>query len=140
MRKISAVFILILFISQFAYAADINYPYANIRLKLPPSEDPFPGMGNYYSTLSKGMKSALWNPASLGKLKLSDASLSVISGLETYNFQKSFKYAEMSGTMEGGTYAIFYRAPQVIGSGASTKEVELLANANYATSSSGMNF
>lgn len=122
-------------------AADVEYPYLRIRLKLPPSEDPFPGMGNYYSTLSKGMKSALWNPASLGKLKLSEASLSLISPPEAYNYQRDFPVNEASGTMEGGIdYGIFFRYPQDIGTGINTKEVTITAHANYATSSTGMNF
>lgn len=129
-----------------AFAADLDFPYANFRLKLPPSENPFPGLGNYYSTLSKGMKSVLWNPASLGKLKLSEASFSTISALKTYNYERSFNISEYSGTFEAGggssagEYALFFRYPENIGTGINTKEVEVMAHTNYATSGTGINF
>ncbi|MBU0672519.1 MAG: hypothetical protein KJ732_05785, partial [Candidatus Margulisbacteria bacterium] len=64
------IYLSCLLLASFVQAADIDFPYGRFSLRLPPAEDPFPGLGNYYSTLSKGMKSALWNPASLGKLEL----------------------------------------------------------------------
>jgi hypothetical protein len=134
-------------LGTIALAADLDYPYLRVRLKLPPSEDPFPGMGNYYSTLSKGMKSALWNPASLGKLKLSEASLSSILELKTYDYQKSFDVEEQGGDLEfdgggtpGGNYGVFFRYPQDIGTGLATREIEVMGHANYATESTGLNF
>ena len=54
-------------------AADVNFPYARINLKLPPAQDPCPGLGNYYSALSYGLASVRWNPASLAKLKFAPA-------------------------------------------------------------------
>lgn len=131
-----------------SYAADVNYPYVNINLQLPPSENPFPGFGNYFSTLSFGMKSALWNPASLGKLKLSETSLSMISDNRSYLLENTSKVAEKSGTIEAGEgssgsagrYAYFFRYPKDIGTGINTKEVEILSSINYATSGTGINF
>jgi hypothetical protein len=128
-------------------AADLDYPYLSFRLKLPPSEDPFPGMGNYYSTLSRGMKSALWNPASLGKLKLSEASLSSMLEDKSFNYQKSYNVDERGGDLEfgdgatsGGNYGVFFRYPQDIGAGLATREIEVMGHANYATRSTGLNF
>ncbi|MFC1637508.1 hypothetical protein ACFL1W_00655 [Candidatus Margulisiibacteriota bacterium] len=130
-----------------AFAADLHYPYLNIRLKLPPSEDPFPGLGNYYSTLSRGIKSALWNPASLGKLELTEASLSSMLEQKSYNYERSFDVAEYGGDLDlgdggtsGGRYGIFFRYPDDIGSGLATREIEVMGHANYATESTGLNF
>ncbi|MFH1683873.1 MAG: hypothetical protein ABIA67_03220 [Candidatus Margulisiibacteriota bacterium] len=142
------VFLILFLSSSILHAADIDFPYGSFRFKVPPSEDPFPGLGGYYSTLSNGMKCALWNPASLGKLKLSEASFSTISALETFDYQKSFNLEETSGNLEfdtgsvgaGGQYGIFYRYPGDIGSGIITKEVEVLSHATYATESTGQNF
>jgi len=128
-------------------AADLDFPYAGVQIKLPPQEDPFPGIGNYYSTLSKGMETALWNPASLAKLSLSEASISTLGPLERYTYNRSFEIAETSGDLmlDGGTtaageYGIFYRSPAAIGSGINTKEVEVMTHSNFATEGTGVNF
>ncbi len=143
-KRLLAILIALLIVSPSFSAIDLSYPYIRARVKLPPSEDPFPGLGNYYSTLSKGMKSALWNPASLGKLELSETSFSGISPMETYNYQRTFTQGEMAGTMESGglmiDYGLFFRPPEDIATGISTEEINFIANANYGASSSGMNF
>lgn len=129
-------------------AADLNYPYGSFRLTLPSLEDPFPGMGSYYSTLSRGMKSALWNPASLAKLKLSEAAISIPSASGVYDHAKSFTVSETGGALDfdpgsigkGGNYGIFFRYPQDIGTGLVTRDVTVLGHGNYATETSGLNF
>lgn len=147
LRESALVVVALFLFSSFCYAADLNFPYSNFRLKLSPSEDPFPGMGNYYTTLSKGMKSALWNPASLAKLKLSETSFSINSAMEIYNYQRTTSMTETSGDLsisEGGSaagqYGLFYRTPEEIGSGINTDEVNVTSYANYATESTGINF
>jgi hypothetical protein len=149
-RPIALTFLILIFSASVLSAADLDYPYGRFRIKLPPSEDPFPGLGNYYTTLSKGMKSALWNPASLGKLKLSEISISTISPLERYNYDRTFDIKEPSGEFDlaeegasaqpGGTYGIFFRYPQDIGPGIPTKEIEAASHSNYASVSTGLNF
>lgn len=136
------------FLATSSQGADLNYPYGSFRLSLPFLEDPFPGMGNYYSTLSKGMKSALWNPASLAKLKLTEATIAVPSAPGLFNYDRSFTVGESSGVLEfdpgsvgsGGNYGIFFRYPQDIGTGLATRDVDVLAHTNYATETSGLNF
>ena len=142
-----AILSILVFLATTAFAADLDYPYGRFRIKLPPSEDPLPGLGSYYSTLSEGMKSALWNPASLGKLKLAEASLSMIAPLERYNYERSFDIEEPGGDLEfggtteaGGRYGIFFRYPQDIGPGLATKEIEVMSHSNYATETTGLNF
>src|SRR3989344_3684344 len=121
-KNLSGLFILVV-LAGASQAADVNYHYGRVSLKLPPAADPFPGLGNYYSTLSIGMKSALWNPASLGKLKLSEVSFSMISALGSYNLDR-----------------ITRAAAAVAGIGTAVKEVEINSNLNYATSGTGINF
>ncbi|MBI5078570.1 hypothetical protein HZB08_00920, partial [Candidatus Saganbacteria bacterium] len=145
-----AIMLLFLAFTNNSQAVDLNYPYGRVNLKLPPSDDPFPGMGGYYSALPAGMKSVLWNPASLGKLTLSEASISLASTAGSYNMDKVSKITEPSGTLEVGAgtggkspmnYALFFRYPSALtGIGTATKEVEIKSNLNYATSDTGINF
>ncbi len=146
-KKPFALLFFFLLIVFGAGAADVNFPYGNIRLGLPPGDDPLPGFGSYYTTIPLGIKSALWNPASLAKLKLSEAAVSVILDQGVYQNEKTSKLAETSGTFEitsgGGTagqYGLFFRYPAQIGSGVNTKEVSVLSTAAYATTASGLNF
>lgn len=144
---ILSIFIFVFF-APVIYAADVNFPYARIRYRVPPSEDPFPGLGSGYSTIANSARCALWNPAALAKLELAEASFSTLSSFQTYNYQKSYQIEESSGDLEfdpgsvgaGGSYGIFYRYPQDIGPGINTKEVEVMGHANYATESTGQNF
>ena len=144
-----AGFLLLFSLTGSAQAADLTYPFGQINIKLPPTEDAIPGMGNYYCALSQGMKSALWNPASLAKLKLSETSLSMVSAIGTYNVERTTKLTEISKTFEaGGTsggsageYALYFRAPaNIASSGISAREISILSSLNYATSGTGLNF
>lgn len=145
LRKVTFVFVLVFLLPFITYAADLNFPYGNFSMKLPPSEDPFPGMGNYYTALSRGMKSVLWNPASLGKLKLAETSISIISALEKYTYNKSYTLTESISSMGSdsggsmGNWGMFFRYPNDI-TGMTTKDVEAIGKADYATSSTGVNF
>ena len=147
-KKTLLILSFVVLASSILYAADLDFPYGRFRMKYAPSEDPFPGLGNYYSALSKGMKSALWNPASIGKLKLSETSISMISPMEIYNYERSFTVNERSGDIEfdenastpGGKYGIFLRYPRDIDTGISTREIDIMSHANYASQSTGMNF
>ncbi|MBI5700936.1 hypothetical protein HZC34_03690 [Candidatus Saganbacteria bacterium] len=159
MRQKNFLFISLLLLAVFcasifqstSYGETVNYPYGLINLRLSPSEDPIIGMGNYFSALDYGTKSILWNPASLGKEKLSDTSLSYSTASGNYNILKTTNYGELSGTSELGSttgsttatpirYGIFFRAPSAIGTGISTKEIQLSSSLNYSTSITGINF
>ena len=153
LRKLIAALAVMSIISSAAFAAiDLRFPYANATLRLPPASDPFPGLGTYYTALSQGMSSALWNPASLGRLKLSEVSLGWATSAGLTEVNKETKVNELSGTMEvggGGTadikspinYAVFFRYPaDLIGVGTTTREITINTNAKYVTNSSGLNF
>jgi hypothetical protein len=150
MRKaVLSTLAIFLLLSSLALAADVDFPYGTIKLRLSPADDPFPGFGDYYTTIDKGMKSALWNPASLGKLKLSEATLGLATAAGSYSIDKVSKINETRGSFEVGAgstttsfmnYALFFRYPGQIGSGLTTKEVEINSNLKYSTSVSGNNF
>jgi len=148
--KILPAFLLLMVMASSGLAADLNYPYGNINLKLPPANDPYPGLGSDFCALAKGMQTALWNPASLGKLKLSEASLSLVQGSGTDTLTKTSNLNEMSGTLEVGagsggksaaSYAVFFRPFSALtGVGTATKEIAVQSNLSYATSGTGQNF
>ncbi len=154
LRKILPVFFLMFFTASSVFAAaDLNYPYGSINLRLPPADDPFPGLGSDFSALAKGMQTTLWNPASLGKLKLSEASLYLISASGADTLTKTSKFNELSGTLEVGAgggnsgaksvarYAVFFRPlSDLAGLGTTTKEIAVQSSLNYATSGTGQNF
>ncbi|MDD5594083.1 MAG: hypothetical protein PHG97_05045 [Candidatus Margulisbacteria bacterium] len=147
-----AILLPVLLFSNSGFCADLNYPYGRINLRLPPAEDPFPGFGGGYSTISLGMKSALWNPATLGKLKLAEASFGQASVTGPQDLSRTTPLKEMSGTLEVGAgtgssgnavlrYALFFRpAADVAGIGTTTKEIQVKSSLSYATSGTGINF
>lgn len=63
-----AGFCLFLFLQGLVLAAN-DFPYSNISLRFPGQEDPFPGMGTGFASLSDGISTALWNPAGLMKTR-----------------------------------------------------------------------
>src|SRR3989338_8908421 len=135
------VIIIAVFSLTIVVHADFDFPYGSVKIKVPPSENPFPGFGSYYSTIAKGMKSILWNPASLGKLGLTEASFATISPSDTYGYSRTMALSETSGTLEGGaSLALLFRPPAEIGSGISTTDINVTVHADYATSSTGINF
>lgn len=147
-RRLILSTLCLLLMATFAHSADLDFPYMGIRMSVPPAEDPIPGQGTYYSTIAKGMQTALWNPAGLGKLKLSEASLSAPMATESYTYNRSFNIEESGGSLEfdpgsigdGGNYGLFFRYPQDIGPGLATREVEVMGHALYASETTGMNF
>ncbi len=152
MRSLKRLFLLLSFcflLVPLAYSAELDFPYARLRLKFPPANEAFPGFGNNYTTIARGQKSALWNPASLGKLKLSEASFSTLLSPQIIHYTRTETFAESSDDLNfngggsgssGGKYAIFLRSPDDIGPGIVTEEVNMNARANYATESQGHNF
>lgn len=146
-EKILTAFLCLVVLAGGAGAADISFPYADLYLSLPPADDPIPGLGTYYSTLACGMKSALWNPASLGRLKLSESSVAVSNDPGRLHNLRNYKIAEQSGTFEtssdggaGGAYGLFLRYPSQIGGGINTKEVDVQADIDHTTATSGVDY
>ncbi|MBU1026585.1 MAG: hypothetical protein KKA31_02525, partial [Candidatus Margulisbacteria bacterium] len=151
MRSFKPLVLLLTFSSLLAtlvYSADLDFPYARLRLKFPLANEAFPGFGSNYSTIARGQKSALWNPASLGKLKLSEASFSTLLSPQVIYYERTDTFAEASedfnfgdsSATPGGKYAIFLRPPEDIGPGIVTEEVNMVSSANYATEAQGHNF
>lgn len=143
-RTIIPLMVLILF-SSICLAADVSFPYINGRLKFPNSQDPFPGLGNYYTSLSQGMATTLWNPASLGKLKTTSLSLGISSASNPGSYQRTVNVNEISETMQingsdAGTFGIFFRPLSSIGSGINTREVEIQTVSRYKSENAGLDF
>ena len=103
LRKLLPVFFLLFVFSTSGLAADLNYPYGRVNLSLPPADDPCPGFGSYFSAVPEGTGSTLWNPASLGKLKLAEASFFLMSPSGDNLLTKTSKLNEFSGTLEVGS-------------------------------------
>ncbi|MFC1571766.1 hypothetical protein ACFL31_04355 [Candidatus Margulisiibacteriota bacterium] len=145
-NKILIGLVILTILAPLTFATDVNFPYANINLKVAPAEDPFPGFGTHFSTISKGMKSALWNPASLGKLELSETAISLVPVTETHAYQTTNALSETTssfeagGGMSAGEYALFYRSPSAIGSGISPQDIDIISRVNYSTTVGGANF
>ncbi|MBN3033363.1 MAG: hypothetical protein JW873_04640 [Candidatus Saganbacteria bacterium] len=146
------LFFWLLTLSASAPAADLNYPYGRVDLTLPPAADPFPGFGSYFSALNAGPGSSLWNPATLGKVKLTQAEFSLISPTGNNALTRTSKLDEMSGRAEIGSgtgsggdaaagYAIFFRPlAELSGVGTTTKEISVQSNLNYASAGGGADF
>jgi hypothetical protein len=148
-KVVLTTLVLFLAFASLAQAADVDFPFGTVKLKLSPATDPFPGFGDYYTTIDRGMASALWNPASLGKLKLAEANFGLATAAGGYSLDRTSKINETSGTFEVGAgsggggfmnYAFFYRYPAQIGGGLATREVEVKSNLNYSTDVSGNDF
>lgn len=83
-----SVFVLALISSA---SADFNFPYSNLSLRLPIYEEPLPGIGAYYGSLSKGMNTVLWNPAGLTKIATAEAHATIPVGAFSSSFSNNFK-------------------------------------------------
>ena len=141
--RLLKILLFILLLTSFA-SADHNFPYASISLKYPLSSDPFPGLGSDYCALSKGMDTAAWNPASIGKLSLSEAFVSM-SQSSFGSVNRDTKVTEISDNYQSdgqtiGQYGIFFRYPNQISSGVNTEEVTITSNVNSSSYSTGTNF
>jgi hypothetical protein len=91
MRKIVVICFAIFLATVSAASADFNFPYSNLNLRLPIYEEPLPGIGAYYGSLSKGMNTVLWNPAGLTKIATAEAHATIPMGAFSSSFNKSFQ-------------------------------------------------
>lgn len=78
-----------------------DFPFGRFQLNIPPLETPWPGLGNYYSTLSKGVETVMWNPASLSKTKYASVCLSTIMESGTVSYNKKYKTEDVSQDLGG---------------------------------------
>jgi len=103
-RRTIALFLLIFFIQSYALAVN-DFPYIDITIKVPAQEDPYPGIGNNYSSLSKGIETVLWNPAGLAKIKEAELLVGFPSTTVTSPFTKPFSVSDTgidTSTLTGG--------------------------------------
>ncbi|OGC11469.1 hypothetical protein A3K48_03040 [candidate division WOR-1 bacterium RIFOXYA12_FULL_52_29] len=130
-------------------AAEVAFPYGRFSLKLPPLENPYPGFGGYFTTISLGQKTALWNPASLAKLKLSEFSWDTFIGAGHSSGTKTSRVDEPSGSIDWSgdpastariNYGIYFREEAAIPANAPTEAVDINSRVDSQTSGSGLNF
>ncbi|MBU0630146.1 MAG: hypothetical protein KKC80_04410 [Candidatus Margulisbacteria bacterium] len=149
LRRILFPVCIVFFLAVTVFAAEVNFPYGRFSLKLPPLENPFPGFGSYFTTISLGQKTALWNPASLSKLKLSEFSCDTFLGSGSYNGTKISLVDEPNGTIDLNSdpastakinYGVYFREEGAIPANAPTEQVKINNRVDAQTASSGLNF
>ena len=86
---ISALMVALVF-SSLAFAAN-DFPYSNISLRYPGQEDPFPGMGTGFVSLSDGISTALWNPAGLMKTRSAEFDIGATTTAPPQPYDKVYQ-------------------------------------------------
>ncbi|MFA4906200.1 MAG: hypothetical protein WC645_06820 [Candidatus Margulisiibacteriota bacterium] len=107
---ISALMVVFVF-SSLALAAN-DFPYSNISLRFPGQEDPFPGMGTGFASLSDGISTALWNPAGLMKTRSAEFDFGTTTTAPPQPYNKVYQTTDTAFTVGSGnagfTSAILY--------------------------------
>lgn len=132
----SVLLVLLILPSQAA----INFPYGNFNIKMPPLEETYPGMGSYYSTLSRGIGSLMWNPALLSYISTAEVTFSLSGSSKNYTINNTrlvedatFE-ADIIGNFTGAVY--FDYPSQAI----SPQTREVTGHYNYATETTGITY
>ncbi|KAF0134661.1 MAG: hypothetical protein FD145_492 [Candidatus Saganbacteria bacterium] len=99
----------LLCIQVFSFAAT-TYPYGDFIMKVPAQEDPFPGMGGGFVSLSKGIDTVLYNPASLTKSKGSEISVGIASTAAQLPYNKNYEAKDITFEATGGALSGFSNA------------------------------
>ncbi|MDD5382909.1 MAG: hypothetical protein PHH60_04570, partial [Candidatus Margulisbacteria bacterium] len=68
-----------------------DFPFGKFTLRTPPQEDAIPGLGNYYTSLSKGIDTVMWNPASLAKIDHAQTSLGLINEINVPGYTRNYE-------------------------------------------------
>ncbi|PIS30577.1 hypothetical protein COT42_02750 [Candidatus Saganbacteria bacterium CG08_land_8_20_14_0_20_45_16] len=103
------VFLLVTTSVQAAVVTGTAFPYARFHLTPPPQSNPFPGLGTYYSTLSSGIETTLWNPASLAKIEHAQTSCSLFMGGESVSYPRTFNSEDGSASLgDQDTFSLDY--------------------------------
>ena len=100
LRKLFVLLACSFLLCASSYAAT-NFPYSSVNLKLPGFDDPYPGLGNSYSALGGGIRSALWNPAGLAKINVSEAYLGATATAPSSKYTKGYKVQDTDVQMGG---------------------------------------
>ncbi|MBI5700113.1 hypothetical protein HZC35_07425 [Candidatus Saganbacteria bacterium] len=100
-----------LILSSLALAAN-DFPYSNIILRFPGQEDPFPGMGTGFASLSDGISTALWNPAGLMRTRSAEFDIGTTTTAPPQPWNPAYQTTDTAfnvGTGNAGfTSAILY--------------------------------
>ena len=101
----------VLLLSCSTLAAN-DFPYSNISLRFPGQEDPFPGMGTGFASLSDGISTALWNPAGLMKTRSAEFDFGATTTAPPQPYSKVYQTTDTAFTVGSGnagfTSAILY--------------------------------
>lgn len=142
-KKLILVFCcLFVLILPAAAATDVDFPYGEFKIKSPPLEDPYPGIGSYYSTVSKGIGTILWNPAALVNIGTTEAMLGISGASALEKFDKLFNIkdttfeADVSGA-GSFTGAAHFDTPA---NSTSVRTREVMGHYNYLTESGGITY
>ncbi|MFH2033583.1 MAG: hypothetical protein ABIJ26_02620 [Candidatus Margulisiibacteriota bacterium] len=141
LRKLWCIAILILVLGHLASAADI-FPYGNIALRTPGIIDPFPGYGTYYSSLSKGLSTVMWNPASLASVKRMQLELGFNSTAAPTQTTRTY-YVDDTGFNVGGSTQTGFNNYLLFTSNLADNEIKQrswLTTLNYDTADTSMQF
>ncbi|MBI5399375.1 hypothetical protein HZB07_01985 [Candidatus Saganbacteria bacterium] len=141
---VGVLFFAALFLLSTSSAAAVitgsDFPYGRFQLRTPPQENPFPGLGSYYATLSDGISTVMWNPASLGKLKTAQLNFAAFNELApgAFSYKYQTKDTQQSLGSSNNMSIGLYVTPDINVTNAATREHT--AHASYRTQSSGLNF
>lgn len=115
-----------------------DFPYARINLKTAPIENAYPGLGNYYSAISKGIDTFMWNPASLTSIKYAQGSISLISELKTFDYSRNYETEdgqESIGDSDEFSIGYFFTDDENVTTPATREHT---GHASYQTQATGM--
>lgn len=136
----SLIAVLLISGAALAVVPGSDFPYGRFQLQTNPLDNPFPGLGNYYSALDKGIETVMWNPASLGKLKNTQADLSLISELGPVGYNAKYQTTDQQETLGGMTqfkWSLFFTPDQSVTVPATREHT---GHAIYETAGTGINF
>ncbi|MEA3492846.1 MAG: hypothetical protein U9R38_00500 [Candidatus Margulisiibacteriota bacterium] len=121
-------------------ATGTDFPYARINLKTSPIENVYPGIGNYYAAISKGIDTFMWNPASLTSIKYAQSSLSLISELKSFDYSRKYETEDGQEAIgDSGEFSIgyFFTDDETVTTAATREHT---GHAGYQTQATGMVF
>ncbi|OGC03801.1 hypothetical protein A2276_08110 [candidate division WOR-1 bacterium RIFOXYA12_FULL_43_27] len=123
--------------------AKVDFPYGEINIKMPPLTEPYPGIGSHFSSVSKGIGTVMWNPASLVNIGTTEALLSYAGMSGTTRFDKTFRVedltfeADVSGKAGAFTGAFYF---DTLANSTSVTTRDVAGHYNYLTESSGITY
>jgi hypothetical protein len=82
------------------------FPSANIGFSGSGMDDPFPGFGRNYCSLGDGIRTVLWNPASISKIPVSETYFSYSTSAKPSNYLKAFDITDPSIEASGTNFKI----------------------------------